>query len=184
MKAKFSILLVIAISCLICLVSCFESRRFILYGNNSCPQEQSLSFRHKVSITFPRQTNPVTFDGLLQLDGLPHKPVLRAVGLGTMGLTMFDMTIAKGILKISTIHPALLRMPHFKEHMALCLTSVYGRLLGIDADSAKPGQNQAEIDFSDEKPWPRNMKFKHNKPDYTVAIRLVEIQTKIMEPRR
>jgi hypothetical protein len=139
---------------------------------------QNLTFRHKVSVEFPKQSTPLVFDGLLQLGGERQKPVLRAVGLGVMGLTMFDITIAGDTLTVSTMQPSLRRIPDFHRHTALCLASVYGELLGIPAMTEKntlPGHG--EVRFSEDRPWPEQVEFRHYDPDYAVKLKFVGLQT-------
>ncbi|MDR2573112.1 MAG: hypothetical protein LBC94_01990 [Desulfovibrio sp.] len=183
---KLARFLTIVTLCLACLIACTGKYQDIPADpdDRSKTPAPGVVLRHKVSIDFLKQKNPFTFDGLLQLGGAPHAPLLRAVGLGAMGLTLFDMRMTQKTVTVAAIHPSLWRIPHFRQQIALCLAGVYNTLFDSPAfafDKTKNGHGETRL--SDERPWPQNMEFKHNGPDYIVTMKLVGIQKHDPEAR-
>jgi hypothetical protein len=178
--------IIVVILSLCSLVSCTGVRQDTIPHLGSTPylEGHNFVFRHKVSLEFPRQSSSLLFDGLLEVGGTPPSPVLRAIGLGAMGLTMFDIIIAKDILTVSAIHPSLSRLPHFKEQLTLCLMRVYSELFGTDTKLAGTDTFQLTPNLSGEKIWPQKMEFKHYDPDYTVTIKVVEVQEVELEKKQ
>lgn len=154
-------------------------------GNNSTQsQPQHLVFRHKVSLEFPNRTTLLVFDGVLQLNG-EQQPLLRAVGLGAMGITLFDLTIDKSGVSVAAINPAIARLPHFRQQIALCLASFYNKLFGVSMfEFDKSTKDSLEMELSGERPWPQLAVFRHAAPEYIVKLRLAGVQNTDVERMR
>ncbi len=145
---------------------------------------QSVIFRHKVRIDVPGRPFLGTVDGLLRLDG--EKDSLHVVGLGGMGLTLFDMIVTPAGEETAFLHPGLARVPHIREHIALCLRSLWFHALARTAGgeaSAPDGSWTAELSGPPEPGgrWPKIMVFRHKKPPYQVRIQLVDMRTETPE---
>ena len=180
--ARFLTIVALCLSCL----SCTGRHQDIPASrdNSAKGPTSGVILRHKVSIDSPKQKNPFTFDGLLQLGGAPHEPRLRAVGLGAMGLTLFDIRMAGKAVAVAAMHPSLSRIPLFQQQIALCLAGIYNKLFESPVSAfgnTESGHGEARL--SDERPWPQHMEFKHNGPDYTVTMKLVGVQNHSPEAR-
>ncbi|MDR2668898.1 MAG: hypothetical protein LBC14_02955 [Desulfovibrio sp.] len=86
--------------------------------------EDGLTLRHRVRVEFPDAAPPLSFDGLLRIASGTGGPFVRVVCLGPMGFTLCDMSITPAGYTTNFLHPALARVPHVEENIALCVARV------------------------------------------------------------
>lgn len=89
----------------------------------SLPPREEWVFRHKVIVTHSRIPQFPRLDGLMELSRSPD--TIHLVGLGPMGLTLFNLTITPHEVQTLFLHPSLARIPNFPEHVAACVRSVW-----------------------------------------------------------
>ena len=89
----------------------------------SLPPHEEWVFRHKIIVAHPHLPQFPRLDGLMELSRSPD--TVHLVGLGPMGLTLFNLTITPHDVQTLFLHPSLARIPHFPEHVAACVRSIW-----------------------------------------------------------
>ena len=156
-------------------------------------------FRHKVKISTPILSAPLSFDGIMHSveGGDPTGKRVHVAGLGGMGLRLFSMVVTKDGFYPEYLHPSLARVAHVEEYIALCVRSIWiegqyagkgwsvrrsGKVEpaqppGPPADGARIPQSPEsarQAQSSGEASRPEIFLFTHTKPEFTVEIRLLE----------
>jgi hypothetical protein len=166
--------------------------------------ERERVFRQAIRIDFPGETAPFSFDGVLQLTLEEGDPTARVIGLGALGLTLFDITVTTEGHRTDFLHPALAGIPEAAEHVALCVRSVWFVSLppvGLKADGQavlevyhatlaehtreKDGRRTVRalgpeycwtVGYSPAIPQPALILFRNDLDGYTVRIRFIAEQ--------
>jgi hypothetical protein len=86
------------------------------------------ALRHRVYVEFPDAAQPLSFDGLLRIASGTGGPFVRVVCLGPMGFTLCDMSITPAGYTTHFLHPALARVPHIEDNIALCVAGILPEL--------------------------------------------------------
>ncbi|MDR3073554.1 MAG: hypothetical protein LBV01_02365 [Deltaproteobacteria bacterium] len=118
-------------------------------GDPACAGSWTL--RHAVSLTLAEDAAPLSFTGLLRLDA--GTASIHAVGLGGMGFTLFDLTVARDTFTARFLHPSVVRLPGAAGHIAAVLRRLW---LG---GPRGPLRRAVFSDYGDEAlgPWPRRV---------------------------
>ncbi|MDR2075914.1 MAG: DUF3261 domain-containing protein [Desulfovibrio sp.] len=159
------------------------------------------TLRHHVQVHIPGHSLP-SFDGLLAITASPtgNPARIRAVGLGGMGLTLFDLTVTPAAFHTALLHPALRRIPSLDAHIAHCIQGIWFAALpealapragneaqegrGVSLTRIPDGQGGQDIRaaapdgswvarFADTRPQPETILFENMRPPYLVQIRLL-----------
>lgn len=174
---------------LLCILSAFVSGCAGRGPEVSVPaafsEEQTTVFRHKVTVTIAGRP-PLSLDGMMRLGLGNDKPLVRVIGLGGIGLTLFDLMVDLDGQNTLYMHPSLVRVPDLAEHIALCVRSVWLERLGQTPEASfavLPSSNSRNLDIvlSRERPWPRTITVHHARPEYRVTVRLVNLQESGLE---
>lgn len=86
--------------------------------------EKAQVFRHKVRLEAPG-LEAVAFDGVLRLEASGQQPSVRVVGLGGLGMTLFDITIGPARAETAFLHPSLRRIRGVEGEIARCVRAVW-----------------------------------------------------------
>jgi len=135
------------------------------------------TFRHKVRLDIPDRGVSQSFDGLMRLD-LAEKTA-HVVGIGALGMRIFDIKVTPEQMMIGYIHPMLLKTPRLKEHIAFCVRRIWFDCLAIipqPASLSGAGWNFASSGHATDDFWPDVITFTNTQDQYTLTIRLLHAQ--------
>ena len=134
------------------------------------PPHEEWIFRHKVIVAHPRLPQFPRLDGLMELSRSPD--TVHLVGLGPMGLTLFNLTITPHDVQTLFLHPSLARIPHFPEHVAACVRSIW---FSPTHPAPESGNNQGANGQKSSAFWPPITYTAPNKA-YTVSIQTLDAE--------
>ncbi|MDR2799877.1 MAG: hypothetical protein LBB52_01245 [Desulfovibrio sp.] len=144
-----------------------REKRAPALGDKTAPQGGAVVLRHKVRLEMPGRDIP-PFDGILRrADG-----TLRVLGLGGMGVTLFDINVTPTDARAVYLIPGLAGISGLVENIALCARNILPEAGGEGSEDSGVGWS---VSRSGERPWPREVVFRHEKPEYTVRVRLLGI---------
>jgi hypothetical protein len=103
--------------------------------------------RHKVRLDIPGILLPGSIDGMMLIEPGNTAPSVRVVGLGGIGITLFDMTVTAEGYAGSFLHPSLARVPHVEEHIARCVRSVWLDSLSLEDLPGEKSGKQTLAEF-------------------------------------
>lgn len=162
--------------------------------------EQAMLFRHRVLVEIPGVDLPA-FDGVLRLESVGCAPEARVVGLGDLGLTLFDITVRQQGHHTAFLHPSLKRVGGIDAQIARCARGVWFAALsprietealpvretyvGMTLDHAAEENGWRITRQADRPAWrvlflpmetqPKTIIFISENPEFTVRIQCVSI---------
>ncbi|MDR1489620.1 MAG: hypothetical protein LBS65_03920 [Desulfovibrio sp.] len=139
-------------------------------GDKAAPQGETVVLRHKVRLEIPGRDIP-PFDGIMRINRADK--TLRVLGLGGMGLTLFDISVTPTDARAVHLIPRLAGVPGLVENIALCARKILPEA-GGEGVGGYAGEGWS-VSRSGERPWPREVVFRNEKPQYTVRVRLLGI---------
>ncbi|MDR3175979.1 MAG: hypothetical protein LBU06_05555 [Desulfovibrio sp.] len=148
-------------------------------GIAAAPQAGAVVLRHKVRLEMPGRDIP-SFDGILRISRADNTLRMRVLGLGGMGLTLFDINVTPTDAQAAYLSPRLAVIPGLVENIAFCV-----RNLLPEAGGGNSGEDAGEgwsVSRSGERPWPGETVFRNEKPEYTVRVRLLGMSEERGQP--
>ncbi len=94
--------------------------------------------------------------------------VVRVAGISGIGLQLFSIRLNRDRHVLEYMHPSIARIAHLEDYIVFCVRSIW-----LNEDGTVVGKNWS-IQRSGERPWPANLRFIHENPDFEVQIRLLE----------
>ncbi|MDR0828123.1 MAG: hypothetical protein LBN33_09680, partial [Desulfovibrio sp.] len=79
--------------------------------------------RHKVYLDIPGLDISQRFDGMMRLD--MDKDLIHVVGLGGLGMRLFDLTLSAGAGQIAYLHPVLEKVPDAGAKISECIGNIW-----------------------------------------------------------
>lgn len=134
-------------------------------------------FRHKVRLDFPGRKEARSFDGMMRLD-LSSRSI-HAVGLGGMGMQLFDVMVTENETHVRYLHPLMRRIPGAADHIAFCLRRIWFDCLTIMPQTtaeAGEGWRFAASGNTLDAYWPDIVHFSNTRDNYALTIRLLRAQ--------
>jgi hypothetical protein len=139
------------------------------------------TFRHKVRLDIPSRDVSQSFDGLMRLN-LAEKTA-HIVGVGVLGMRLFDIKVTPERIMVGYIHPMLLKIPRVEEQIAFCVRRIWFDCLVIvpqPASLSGLGWSFVSSRHTVDNFWPDLITFANTQDNYTLTIRLLHVQREEM----
>lgn len=94
-------------------------------------------FRHRVHFVLPEQQLDLGFDGVMRLDTAGRN--IHVVGLGGLGLRLFDLRLTPDGVTDAYLHPSLRKLPRATERIAWCVRRIWFDCLTLLPPAQAPG---------------------------------------------
>lgn len=100
-------------------------------------------FRHALVLDVAGRGAALSFTGMMRLDA--DREIVDVVGLGGVGLTLFDLKITRSCVETRFLHPSLARLPGVGERIAALVRLVWLDCLPL---AMRPPQGVAGAAFA------------------------------------
>lgn len=172
--------LVLAVAVLALLGGCTRPNPVpVVQGQHHAVQQQQSThkgqwiFRHKVTLSLPRQAMQQSFDGMMRFD--PAARTLHIVGLGAFGLVLFEVHITQETLVVSALHPSLTAIPKVVEHIAQSVRHIWLECpRPLQQQCSEEASHFCTISEQTLQGWPVYVEYKDMQYQYVVTVRLLQ----------